>query len=45
MVFVTGTNLHHSTASCVAVAKNENSMERDYEFTSKCHLNDIIDSF
>ena len=23
------------------VAKDENSMERDYEFTSKCHLNDI----
>jgi PmbA protein len=21
--------------------KNENSMERDYEFTSKCHLEDI----
>ena len=31
------------SASCVAVAKDENSMERDYEFTSKCHLNDIID--
>ena len=31
------------SASCVTVAKDENSMERDYEFTSKCHLNDIID--
>tara|TARA_Y100000741_G_scaffold354566_1_gene329008 strand:+ start:436 stop:1752 length:1317 start_codon:yes stop_codon:yes gene_type:complete len=31
------------TASCVAVAKDENSMERDYEFTSRCHLSDIID--
>ena len=30
------------TASSVTVAKDENSMERDYEFTSRCHLNDII---
>jgi PmbA protein len=30
------------TASAVTVAKDHNSMERDYEFTSKCHLNDII---
>ena len=29
------------TASCVAVAKDENSMERDYDFTSKRHLSDI----
>ena len=29
-------------ASCVTVAKDKKSMERDYEFTSKCHLNDII---
>jgi PmbA protein len=28
-------------ASCVAVAKDENSMERDYEYTNKRHLNDI----
>ena len=28
-------------ASCVTVAKDGNSMERDYEFTNKCHLNDI----
>jgi PmbA protein len=28
-------------ASCVAVAKDDKSMERDYEFTSKCHLIDI----
>ncbi len=28
-------------ASSVTVAKDEKSMERDYEYTSKCHLNDI----
>ena len=28
-------------ASSVAVAKDDKSMERDYEFTLKCHLNDI----
>ena len=31
-------------ASSVAVAKNETSMERDYEYTSKCHLKDIKDA-
>ena len=31
-------------ASSVAVAKNEKSMERDYEYTSKCHLKDIKDA-
>ena len=29
------------TTSCVTVAKDENSMERDYEFSSKRHLSDI----
>ena len=28
-------------ASSVAVAKDESSMERDYEFTNTCHLQDI----
>ena len=28
-------------ASSVAVAKDDKSMERDYEYTHKCHLNDI----
>ena len=28
-------------ASSVAVAKDDKSMERDYEYTYKCHLNDI----
>ena len=41
MVFCNGYKSSSFTASCVTVAKNENSMERDYEFTSKCHLNDI----
>ncbi|MDA9232595.1 hypothetical protein N9O63_02130, partial [Candidatus Pelagibacter sp.] len=39
--FCNGYKSSSFTASCVAVAKNENSMERDYEFTSKCHLDDI----
>ena len=30
-------------ASCVTVAKDENSMERDYEYTNRCHLKDIKD--
>tara|TARA_Y100000992_G_scaffold235724_1_gene166562 strand:+ start:742 stop:2058 length:1317 start_codon:yes stop_codon:yes gene_type:complete len=29
------------SASSVAVAKDDKSMERDYEYTHKCHLNDI----
>ena len=29
------------STSCVTVAKDENSMERDYEFSSKRHLSDI----
>ena len=41
--FCNGYKSSSFTASCVTVAKNENSMERDYEFTSKCHLNDIVD--
>ena len=32
------------SASCVTVAKDENSMERDYEYTSKRHLSDISGS-
>ena len=31
------------SSSCVAVAKDiNNKMERDYEFTSTCHLNDML---
>ena len=43
--FCNGYKTSSFTASCVTVAKNENSMERDYEFTSKCHLNDISSPF
>jgi PmbA protein len=32
------------TASSVTVAKDDNSMERDYEYISKCHLRDIEDA-
>ena len=32
------------TASSVIVAKDAKSMERDYEYTNKCHLNDIKDA-
>ena len=32
------------TASCVTVARDGNSMERDYEYTNKCHLGDIKDA-
>tara|TARA_B100001741_G_scaffold32449_1_gene23181 strand:+ start:525 stop:1841 length:1317 start_codon:yes stop_codon:yes gene_type:complete len=31
-------------ASSITVAKDEKSMERDYEYTSKCHLKDIKDA-
>ena len=31
-------------ASSVTVAKDNQSMERDYEYTSKCHLTDIKDA-
>ncbi len=31
------------TASCVTVAKDDKSMERDYEYISKCHFKDIND--
>ncbi len=39
--FCNGYKTSTFSASCVTVAKDENSMERDYEFTSKRHLNDI----
>ena len=39
--FSSGYKSSSFTASCVTVAKDENSMERDYEFTSKRHLSDI----
>ena len=41
--FLNGYKSSSFSASCVAVAKDaNNNMERDYEFTSTCHLNDIL---
>ena len=39
--FCNGYKTSSFTASSVSVAKDENSMERDYEYTNKCHLKDI----
>ena len=41
--FLNGYKSSSFSASCVAVAKDaSNNMERDYEFTSTCHLNDML---
>ena len=41
--FLNGYKSSSFSASCVAVAKDiDNNMERDYEFTSACHLNDML---
>ena len=41
--FLNGYKSSSFSASCVAVAKNTNNkMERDYEFTSTCHLHDML---
>ena len=39
--FCKGYKTSSFTASSVTVAKDDKSMERDYEYTSKCHLKDI----
>ena len=39
--FLKGYKSSSFTASSVTVAKDEKSMERDYEYTSKCHFKDI----
>ncbi len=39
--FCKGYKTSSFVASSVAVAKDDKSMERDYEYTLKCHLNDI----
>jgi len=39
--FLNGYKSSSFSASCVAVAKTNGNMERDYEFTSKCHLHDM----
>ena len=41
--FCNGYKTSSFTTSCVAVAKDENSMERDYEYSSKRYLDDIKD--
>ena len=41
--FCDGYKTSSFTASSVTVAKDENSMERDYEYSSKCHLEDLED--
>jgi PmbA protein len=41
--FLNGYKSSSFSASCVAVAKDSNdNMERDYEFTNTCHLNDMV---
>jgi len=41
--FLNGHKSSSFSASCVTVAKNANNkMERDYEFTSTCHLHDML---
>ena len=41
--FLNGHKSSSFSASCVTVAKNaDNDMERDYEFTSTCHLQDML---
>jgi len=43
--FCDGYKTSSFTASSVTVAKDEKSMERDYEYTSKCFLKDLDDAF
>ncbi len=42
--FCDGYKTSSFTASSVTVAKDEKSMERDYEYTSKCFLKDLDDA-
>ncbi len=42
--FCKGFKTSSFVASSVAVAKDDNSMERDYEYSLKCHLKDIKDA-
>ena len=39
--FLNGYKSSSFSASCVAVAKSNGNMERDYDFTSTCHLHDM----
>ena len=40
--FLSGHKSSSFSASCVAVSKSDESMERDYEFTNTCHLGDML---
>ena len=40
--FLNGHKSSSFSASCVAVSKRNGSMERDYEFTNTCHLDDML---
>ena len=41
--FLNGYKSSSFSASCVAIAKkSDDKMERDYEFTNTCHLNDML---
>ncbi|MDC3145406.1 metallopeptidase TldD-related protein [Candidatus Pelagibacter sp.] len=40
--FMNGYKTSNFNMSCVAVAKKDNQMERDYDFTSKRHFSDLI---
>ena len=42
--FCNGYKTSSFTTSCVTVAKDEKSMERDYEYSSKCFLKDVDDA-
>ena len=42
--FCSGYKTSSFTSSSVTVAKDENSMERDYEYSSKCFLKDLDDA-
>ena len=43
--FCSGYKTSSFTVSCVAVAKDEKSMERDYEYSSKRYLDDVKDPY
>ncbi len=42
--FLKGYKTSSFSAFCVAVSKSNGSMERDYEYTNKCHLEDMMKS-
>ena len=40
--FINGYKTSNFNISCVAVAKKDSQMERDYDFTTKRHFSDLI---